>query len=107
MSNLKLFNLCFGRKNRSQPQRNQSSSLRQEIIFQAYKTYTKENTSNPGVANMAKWKATRDTTSDEKCNEMREQKEKNRLHKISKLWNTNERDQTPTQKNQKNESKEE
>ena len=55
---------------------------------------------------MAKWKATRDTTVDEKCNEMREQREKKRLHKISKLWNTNERDQTPTLKNQKNGSEE-
>ena len=34
----------YGRENGSQPQRNQSSSLRQEIIFQAHKTYTKENT---------------------------------------------------------------
>ena len=40
----------------------------------------------PGVANMAKWRATRDATSNEKCNKMREQIEKRRLHKISKLW---------------------
>ena len=50
---------------------------------------------------MAKWKATKDATSDEKCNEIREQREIKRLHKISKLWNTNERDQTPTQKTKK------
>ncbi|WZZ34985.1 hypothetical protein YC2023_018386 [Brassica napus] len=42
--------------------------------------------SKPEVANMAKWRATRDATSDEKCNKIREQREKRRLHKISKLW---------------------
>ena len=84
-------------ENRNQPQKNQSSSLRQEIIVQAHKTYTKENT----IQNMAKWKATRNATSDEKQNEMSEQREKKRLHKINKLWNTNERDQTPTQKPKK------
>ena len=42
--------------------------------------------SKPGVANMAKLRATRDATSKKKCNKMREQIEKRRLHKISKLW---------------------
>ena len=30
----------------------------------------------PGVANMAKWRATRDATSNEKCNKMKNKKRK-------------------------------
>ena len=38
----------------------------------------------PGVANMAKRRATRDVISDERCSEMREQRDKNRQNEINK-----------------------
>ena len=38
----------------------------------------------PGVANMAKGRATRDVISDERCNEMKEQKDKKRQNEINR-----------------------
>ncbi|WZZ09168.1 hypothetical protein YC2023_095089 [Brassica napus] len=43
--------------------------------------------SKPGVANMAKERATKDVISDEKCKDMKEQRDKKRQNKINKPWN--------------------
>ncbi|KAF3499772.1 hypothetical protein F2Q69_00041706 [Brassica cretica] len=49
-------------------------------------THTEKTLSKPGVANMAKGRATRDVISDERYNEMRGQRDKKRQNEINKPW---------------------
>ena len=59
--------------------------MRQETIFHAHKAYTKENTIQIWSGKHGKKdRATRDASSDVRCNEMREQREKGTLNKIKK-----------------------
>ena len=60
--------------------------MRPEITFQAHKAYTKNKAlSKLRVANMAKLRDTRDASSDESCNEMREHIGKEKQNEIGKL----------------------